>query len=461
MLSQPSSQPSRRSAIAIGAYFFVNGATYASWVPRLPQIKDALGVSDTQLGLTLVGGVVGSLVMSFAFAPAVTRFGSRRMTMVSSMVLTLLLPLIAFAPSALILFGALACLGTVDGFADVAVNTQGLQLQSQQSKSIINRLHGTWSIGALSGGLIASRSAAAGISVKAQLLFTSILLFTIALFAVRWLLPSQPSAPSLNDVGQSSSPEHTVFVSNPQPVSKTLASSGASEVTGAYETLNAVAEIVTVTPITAAARGHDSPSRLDQWREQNPLGASEESNGRRFTVTRRSALLFVVAGAAAVLAEIPATEWATLMIEERFNKSGGAAAIGFIGFAAGMVVGRFVGDAVTDRLGATRTRRLGGALNALGFIVACLAPQIALVIGALCFAGLGSSWLNPLLVRRASEVFDGPRGATLAGVGARTGILFGTPLMGRMSDLFGRSTALLLIGGGAAALMALLPLPGD
>jgi fucose permease len=380
-------------AVAIGAYFFVNGATYASWVPRLPEIKSALEVTDTQLGLTLIGGVVGSLVMSFAFAPAVHRFGSRRMTMVSSMTLTLLLPLIAAAPSAIVLFGALACLGTVDGFADVAVNSQALQLQRQRSKSIINRLHGTWSLGALTGGLVAGRSAAAGISVRTQLLGTSLVLFCCAAFAVRWLLPSDVP----NDVA-----------------SVNLGATGAS---------------VSVP-------------------EKRAVGA-------------HGAALFVLAGAAAVLAEIPATEWSTLMIVERFNKSGGAAAMGFVGFAAGMVIGRFIGDGVTDVLGATFTRRLGGALTATGFVVACTAPQIGLVIGALGFAGIGSSWLNPLLVRRASEAFDGPRGATLAGVGARLGILVGTPLMGRASDAFGRSTALLLIGGTAAGVMVLLRLPGD
>jgi MFS family permease len=410
VVGQPSSQPTTRSAIAIGAYFFVNGATYASWVPRLPQIKQALNVSDTQLGLTLVGGVVGSLAMSFAFAPAVTRFGSKRMTMVSSMLLTLLLPLIGLAPSAFVLFGALACLGTVDGFADVAVNTQGLQLQSQRSKSIINRLHGTWSIGALTGGLVASRSAAMGISVRSQLVGTSLVLFTIALVAVRWLLRADPR----DAAGTENTKSHTSTQST-----------------------------------QCTASGADPASTIEV----------SASLGRG--AARRAAGIFLLAGAASVLAEIPATEWSTLMIVERFHKSGGAAAIGFVGFAAGMVVGRFVGDAVTDKLGATRTRRLGGTLNALGFLVACTAPPLAVVIFALSFAGLGSSWLNPLLVRRASEVFNGPRGATLAGVGARVGILFGSPLMGRISDTFSRSTALLIVGGGAASIMMLLRLPGD
>jgi fucose permease len=327
--------------------------------------------------------------------------------MVSSMLLTLLLPLIGLAPSAFVLFGALACLGTVDGFADVAVNTQGLQLQSQRSKSIINRLHGTWSIGALTGGLVASRSAAMGISVRSQLVGTSLVLFTIALVAVRWLLPADP----LDVAGTKSTKSHTSTQST--------------------------------------ASGAD------------PASNSEVSATLGRGAARRAAGIFLLAGAASVLAEISATEWSTLMIVERFHKSGGAAAIGFVGFAAGMVVGRFVGDAVTDKLGATRTRRLGGTLNALGFMVACTAPPLAVVIFALSFAGLGSSWLNPLLVRRASEVFNGPRGATLAGVGARVGILFGSPLMGRISDTFSRSTALLIVGGGAASIMMLLRLPGD
>jgi MFS family permease len=376
-------------AVAIGAYFFVNGACYASWVPRLPEIKRTLDVSDTQLGLTLIGGMVGSLCMSFAFAPVIHRLGTRRATMVSSMLLALALPLIAFAPSAAVLFAALACLGTIDGFADVAVNSQGLQLQSQRTKSIVNRLHGTWSVGALSGGLVAGRCATADISVRSQLLVTSVVLFAVAFIAVRWLLPSQSST---------SAPDLQTGAESTQPTNRT------------------------------------------PW---------------------RVAALFVVAGAGAVLAEIPATEWSTLMIEERFRRSGGAASIGFIGFAAGMVIGRFVGDLVTDRLGTTRTRRLGGGLNAFGFLVACTMANLGVVICALVFAGVGSSWLNPLLVRRASEVFHGPRGPTLAGMGARMGILVGTPLMGRISDTFSRSTGLLVVGGGAALLMFAMRLPGD
>ena len=381
--------------LAISAYFFCNGAAYASWVPRLPDIKRALLVSDTGLGLTLVGSVVGSLAMSLFFAPVIHRFGSRRTTTTSTIALAGMLPLVALAPSAPLLFAALACFGSFDAFADVSVNSQAMQLQRKRVRSIMTRFHGMWSVGALAGGLVASRAAAAGVSVRVQLIATSAVLMTVAASSERGLLPSEAD------------PHYT----------------------GEPET----------------------PSESEPRRGR--------PNRRRASLPSRVKMLFVAAGAAAIVAEIPATEWATLMVGERFPARIASAGLGFIGFACGMVIGRFVGDRVTDSLGPNLTLRTGSVLTAVAFVLACSISNFAVVVGALGLAGIGCSWLNPLVVRRASDVFGGPGGATLCGIGARLGILVGTPLMGRLSDLTGRSQALLIVGGGAALATTVLRLP--
>ena len=44
--------------------FFTNGALFASMLPRLPGIKDSLGLSDGQLGLALLGIALGGLIGS-------------------------------------------------------------------------------------------------------------------------------------------------------------------------------------------------------------------------------------------------------------------------------------------------------------------------------------------------------------------------------------------------------------
>ena len=83
--------PSAR--VAISVVFFVNGVTFASWTPRLPEIQDRLGISDAALGITLVGAGVGGLVASAVSGRLVDRFGSRTMTLVTSAGLSMALPL--------------------------------------------------------------------------------------------------------------------------------------------------------------------------------------------------------------------------------------------------------------------------------------------------------------------------------------------------------------------------------
>src|SRR5262245_38750921 len=97
----------RAAAAAIAAVFFVNGATFASWSPRLPELQDDLGVSDAALGLTLLGGGLGGLAASAVSGRLVDRRGSRAVTIATSAALSLWLPLVGVAPSAAVFFAVL------------------------------------------------------------------------------------------------------------------------------------------------------------------------------------------------------------------------------------------------------------------------------------------------------------------------------------------------------------------
>ena len=52
----PDSPSTRHSALAIAVLFFVNGATFSNWLPRIPEIRDRLGLGNAGLGATLLGG---------------------------------------------------------------------------------------------------------------------------------------------------------------------------------------------------------------------------------------------------------------------------------------------------------------------------------------------------------------------------------------------------------------------
>jgi predicted MFS family arabinose efflux permease len=201
MADHPRHPSFRLPAAAIGAVFFVNGATYSSWTPRLPELQQELAISDGALGLTLVGMGLGGLAASAFSGWLVDRWGSRTMTVITSAAMSLWLPILGSAPTAVAVFSALLVLGALDGLTDVAMNSQAVELQRRSHRSIITRFHALWSAGAVVGGLVASRTAAAGISLHVQLVVTGGLLAAITLVAARSLLPDRRGVHHAIDAG--------------------------------------------------------------------------------------------------------------------------------------------------------------------------------------------------------------------------------------------------------------------
>ncbi len=181
----------RHAAIAVGAMFFVNGATLASWTPRLPELQRELGISDAALGLTLLGMGLGGLAASSFSGWLVDRRGSKTTTVATSVAMSMWLPILGVAPRAVVVFAALLVLGALDGLTDVAMNSQAVELQRRVEHSIVTRFHAVWSAGAVTGGIVASRAAVAGISLRVQLVVTGACLAAITLVASRGLLPDR------------------------------------------------------------------------------------------------------------------------------------------------------------------------------------------------------------------------------------------------------------------------------
>jgi len=76
-----------RSRSAVSAIFFINGVVLASWVPHIPAVKAAHGLSDGQLGIVLLAMAVGAVLALPLAGWLVGRTGSRRMTAVAAMAL--------------------------------------------------------------------------------------------------------------------------------------------------------------------------------------------------------------------------------------------------------------------------------------------------------------------------------------------------------------------------------------
>jgi len=190
----------RRARLAVGALFLANGMGLTTVLPRLPEIKADLGLTNTALGLALAAAPLGSLSAVPATGRLIVRYGSAQVAVVTGAVLALALPLLGLAPVWAALAGVFVVLGACDGVMDAAMNAHGLRVQKQYGRSLINSFHGLWSVGAAVGAALGTTAAALRVPLPLHLLGVSVLVLVAVLMARAWRLPG-PDPPDLVEAG--------------------------------------------------------------------------------------------------------------------------------------------------------------------------------------------------------------------------------------------------------------------
>ena len=192
--------PQHRVYAAFAIYSFSMGNIF----PRLPDIKEAMGIEEGALGLGLIGTPVGTLTALTLAAPLLERIGFRR-------ALIVLIPLMAFAyaiavhaPGPLALFLLLIPIGLMIGSVEIILNVEADRTEFMLGRRIMNRAHSFWSIGFFGAGLFGAGVAHLGVSPQLHLaLVVPIVLIAVALFlggyrpAPARLAESKDKAPAL------------------------------------------------------------------------------------------------------------------------------------------------------------------------------------------------------------------------------------------------------------------------
>lgn len=179
----------KRSTVAVAVLFFVNGATFANWIPRLSEVRDRMGVSNSGLGGALLGGGLGGFLGSLLVARLVRASRTKSTVVGGSLVMAALVPLIAVVPNPAVFLVILLALGFTDVQVDVGMNAQGVMVQTRTPRPIMQRLHGAWSLGMVVGGGIGWLLSAAGVPLGAHLIGASAVMVTATLWASTGLLP--------------------------------------------------------------------------------------------------------------------------------------------------------------------------------------------------------------------------------------------------------------------------------
>ena len=180
--------------MAVALIFFVNGFVYASWVPRLAEIRTGLALSEGQLGVALLMLAIGALVAMPVIGGLIARYGSRTLTAVSVALAGLGLPPVAFADGFATLCLAFLFYGAAAGALDVSMNVQGIAVERAHRRPIMSSLHGMFSIGAMAGAGATGLVASLGVGIVAQFVAIGALTVLVGPLLARVMLPAQADA---------------------------------------------------------------------------------------------------------------------------------------------------------------------------------------------------------------------------------------------------------------------------
>ena len=199
----------RRSTVSVAVIFFVNGMVFSNWVPRISEVRDRLGVSNSSLGISLLGGGLGGFLGSLLVARVVRKLRSKSVVVVASVLLAGLVPLVAVVPNAALLLVLLTATGFADVQNDVAFNAQGVMIQTRLGKPIMQRLHGMWSLGMVVGGATGLAMSALDVGLGVHLLIVSGVMLGAVAWAVGGLLSTDD--PHEEEVVTSETRSRTAF----------------------------------------------------------------------------------------------------------------------------------------------------------------------------------------------------------------------------------------------------------
>ena len=175
----------------IYACFFLYAIMTGAVMARLPDLQRQFGLSESQLGLTMIGMAIGSLISLTFGAPLVERLGARTTAFVTVLGPAFLLASIPWMPSPVGMFGALFITGFLGGAFEINLNVELDRLETHTGKRYMNRAHGFWSVGFFVTALFGAMIRQSGLTPALHLGGLALAVFAITLVML-WNMTSAP-----------------------------------------------------------------------------------------------------------------------------------------------------------------------------------------------------------------------------------------------------------------------------
>lgn len=369
---------------AVFVIFILSGLALATWVARIPGIRDDLGLGKdpSAVGLLILGMSVGAILGLTVSSPILVRFGPHRGMVAGLVIVAIGILFIGFGattfhsiPSVAV---GLILLGFGNGMVDVMMNVEATAVEREIGKTLLPLMHACFSLGTVLGAGIGAAAAALGVAVVWHLLGTAVVIVAIAIVAVRYI----PREAELGD--EAAEKERIPF-------------------------------------------GERMRTSLAVWADWRLILIGVVMLGMAF-------------------GEGSANDWISLAVVDGHGQANSVGALVFGFFVVAMTVGRVVGGPIVDRIGRVNAIRITAGMGAVGLVLFIVGGPMWLVVIGTVLWGFGVSLGFPLGMSAAADGTANPaaRVSAVAIIGY-CAFLAGPPLIGFLGQHFGLLNALFLV----------------
>ncbi|TQO19967.1 fucose permease [Rhodoglobus vestalii] len=369
---------------AIATLFTLAGFSFASWVGRIPTVRDTFDATHSEIGILLLGLATGSILGLLVAGRLVERWGARVVVGVCMLVFFAALAATGITVGVLGSFvGAvftLAVLGVSFSTYDVAINLSGAANERLLKRSTLPILHGFYSLGTMIGAGFGAAAEVLHIPLALHLIVVAAIAFVTGLSVLRFVLPE------------------TLADAPPNTQEMAIASGAMS-----------------------------APKVRSVWREPRTL-----------------VIGVIVLGMA--FAEGTAVDWLALAMVDGYDVDNALGTLIFGVFVTAMTATRFLGVRALDRFGRVPVLRTSAGFAALGLLLVIFSPSVAFAIIGTALWGAGAALGFPVGISAAAD--DPKRATarvTAVATIAYGATLIGPPMIGVLSDYVGVLNALLVI----------------
>ena len=188
----------QRAKLAVSCVFVLNGLAFASWVSRVPAIRDGLDLTPGAVGLLLLCLSAGTLLALPLSGTVVGRFGPARTVASSAGAVAAGLVVMAaglWAASTPLVGLGMFVYGIGTSAWDVAMNVEAADVERRLARTIMPRFHAGFSAGTVTGALVGAGCARLGIDLSTQLVGTVVVVLAVVPLTTRAFTPVEPAHP--------------------------------------------------------------------------------------------------------------------------------------------------------------------------------------------------------------------------------------------------------------------------